>query len=122
MKKLIALTIVCVSSCLYAATPLPHPQIKEEQSTSSTDTKLQSYMIIDPKARAMDLQQAYDVLRKEKNASKINFQITGGQTITNIVEMTLMNNGNLILFRYNTAQGIKLQAVPVEEILSINHS
>lgn len=122
MKTAIVLTLFSITSSLFAAGAVPAAELKMNQTPAANDQpKLQSYMMIDPKARANDLLQAFDILRKEKNSSKVYFQISGDRTISNIIDMSLMNNGNLILFRYNSPQGIQLEAIPVEDIVSINH-
>jgi hypothetical protein len=82
-------------------------------------TPVQSYMAISPSARALDFQQAFEQLRKEKTAGKVYFQLIDGTTIANIIEMSLMSNSTLILFRFNSNQGIRFQIVKIEDILNI---
>jgi hypothetical protein len=77
---------------------------------------------IDPKARAMDFQQAFELLRKEKTANKVQFVLDNGKTISNIVDIVILSNGSMILFKINSQQGIKYEVVPVENIESISHS
>ncbi len=81
----------------------------------------QSYMMLLPAARAADFQQAFETLRKEKTAAKVYFQLFDGSMITNIIDMTLMSNSTMILFRYNSPQGIGFQLVKVEEIQTIGY-
>ncbi len=81
-----------------------------------------SMMVIDPKARALDFQQAYEMLRKEKTANKVQFMLINGKTISNIIDMTILSNGSLILFKFNSPQGIKFQVIPIESIEAITHS
>lgn len=98
----------------------PPPVIVEAAALSKTGgTK--GVMSIDPKMRAADLAQAFETLRREKTPAKVIFQLASGKTLSNIIDMTLMTNGSVILFRYNTPQGIQLQVVPVEEIISLYH-
>ncbi len=80
-----------------------------------------SYMVIDLKMRAQDFKEAFETLRKEKTAGKVFFQLMNGSTISNIIDMTLMANSTLILFRFNSTQGIRFQLVKVEEIASISY-
>lgn len=80
-----------------------------------------SYMMITPAARAADLQQAFETLRKEKSTGKVFFQLADGSTIANVIDMTLMPNSTLILFRFNSNQGIRFQVVKVEEIHNISY-
>lgn len=81
----------------------------------------QSYMLIPPSARALDFLQAFELLRKEKSTGKVYFQLTNGSTISNVIEMSLMPNSTLILFRFNSSQGIRFQVVKVEDIQNIGY-
>jgi hypothetical protein len=110
MKYLYPLLLIS-ASVLTAAEPPP----------ADKDTTYRSVLSIDPKARAQDYQQAFEALRKEKTPPKIAFELYDGTTISNILDMTLMANGNIILFRVNTPQGIKMQTVKVEDIKSLSH-
>jgi len=93
-----------------------------EPITPMLDAKNQSYMVIDLKERANDYKEAFDNLKKEKGVGKVFFQLANGNIITNIVEMTLTGNGHLILFKFNTTQGIKFQVVPVEQITALSYT
>jgi len=70
---------------------------------------------------AQDFQQAYDMLKKEKTAGKVYFQFSDGSSIGNIIDMTTMANGTIVLFRYNSSQGIKFQIVKIEDILTLQY-
>lgn len=87
-----------------------------------SDHKSQSYMVINLKERANDYKEAFDNLKKEKGVGKVFFQLANGNTITNIVEMTLTGNGHLIVFKFNTTQGVKFQIVPVEQITALSYT
>ncbi len=121
LKYIIAL--LSISTACYASAPketndtsLPAP-MHQQMQTSQT----QSYMLIPPAARAQDLLQAFEALKKEKTAAKLYFQLADGSILSGVIEMTPMSNSTLILFRLNTPQGIHLQIVKVEDILSINY-
>lgn len=107
--KLLALLLS--SSMLCAATP----------ESPSIEVSSSPHLAIDPKARASDYVQAFEILRKEKTSGKVFFQLKNSTLISSIIEVTPMNNSSLLLFRYNTAQGIKLQVVPIEEIQGISY-
>lgn len=77
---------------------------------------------LDPKSRARDYVQAFEILRKEKSVSRVYFKTISGTLLQNIMEMTPMENGSLILFKLNTPQGIKYQVVKVEEIVTLHHN
>ncbi len=85
-------------------------------------SSLQSYIPIDLKERASDYKEAFEALKKEKTSAKVFFQLANGTTITNIIDMSLTGNGHLILFKYNTQQGIKNQVVPVEQIVQLSYT
>ena len=96
-----------------SASSFPPEQIKQ--------TSTQSYMMIAPAARAADFQQAFEILKKEKTPGKVYIQLADGSTISNVIDMSLMSNSTLVLFRYNSPQGILLQLVRVEEIQRIGY-
>lgn len=93
------------------ATPMPPP--------STGGIAMQSYMHISPAQRAQDFQQAFEQLRKEKTAGKVYFQLADGTTISNVIDMNLMSNSTLVMFRFNSSQGVRFQVVKVEDILNI---
>lgn len=92
-----------------ASMPLPPP----------AGAPIPSYMRISPAQRAQDYQQAFEQLRKEKTAGKVYFQLADGTTISNVIDMNLMTNGTLVMFRFNSSQGVRFQIVKVEDILNI---
>lgn len=105
--------ILIFSTCALCATaPEKTPAIEVASSPNLT---------IDPKARATDYIQAFDILRKEKTSGKVFFQLKNSSHIINIIEITPMSESSLLLFRSNTQQGIKLQIVPIEEIQGISY-
>ena len=100
-----------------------------QTATPSADTTpppqksgFESTMSIDAKMRAEDYKEAFEALRKEKTTGKVFFQLQNGTTISNIIDMTLMGNSTLILFRFNSTQGIRFQVVKVEEVAFISYS
>ena len=118
-----SIALLAISTVGYAAAPkdlndtgLPAPLHQQMQSSQT-----QSYMTILPAARAQDLLQAFEALKKEKTAAKLYFELADGSILSGVIEMTLMSNSTLILFRLNTPQGIHLQLVKVEDILNINY-
>jgi len=109
-----------------AAQTIMPPEAKPSAATTremsvSQEPSVRSSMIIDPKQRAQDFQQAYDMLKKEKTAGKVYFQFSDGSSIGNIIDMTTMANGTIVLFRYNSSQGIKFQIVKIEDILTLQY-
>lgn len=96
----------------------PSAEVKPSPAAPSVPS---TSLIIDPKMRAQDFKEAFETLRKEKTTGKVFFQLTNGSTISNIIDMNLMANSTLILFRFNSTQGIRFQLVKVEEIDSISY-
>ena len=88
-----------------------------EPPKESINTSIQ----ISLKERGTDYKEAFETLKKEKGGAKVFFQLTNGTTISNIIDMHLTENGHLILFKYNTQQGIKHQVVPVEQIATLSY-
>ena len=117
-------TLLCLlSSPLIGATAPPKETPAQEtpppllKSSSSS-----SYIAIPIKDRALDFQQAFEQLKKEKTSGKVYFQFLDGSSISNIIDILLLPNNSLMLFRYNTNnQGIRLQVVKVEDIAGLSY-
>jgi hypothetical protein len=107
------------------ATPAPTETAPKEEMAMPVNagkmTGSNAYIMVNPKNRSLDYKQAFDALRREKTATKVFFQLASGNVISNIIDMTVMDNGTVLLFRFNTAQGVKLQAVPVEEVQLLSY-
>jgi ActR/RegA family two-component response regulator len=87
-----------------------------QTTIAAAETGVPHHAVIDLKQRATDYKEAFETLKKEKSSGKIYFELTSGTTIGNIVEMNLMGNGHLIVFKFNSGQGIRQQVVAVEQI------
>lgn len=79
-------------------------------------------MMIDPTIRAGDYKQAFDYLKKEKAGAAVSFELTSGEKISNIMEITLMPGGSLLIFRLNTSSGVSYRVVKIEDIASVGQS
>lgn len=128
MKKLLCIALLSISCCIWSEekaekpadeknkekelTILPLPQQKELQ---------RSIMIVQPKDKAADLVKAFELLKREKNSSKIYYQLSSNRTINNIIDVNMLDNGTLILFRVATSQGTRIVIVPTEDIQEIGH-
>ncbi len=84
-------------------------------------TAMPSYMVVTPAARAADFQQAFDILKREKSAGKVYFELSDGTIIGNVIDMAPMSNSTVILFRYNSSQGIQFQVVKIEDIVNLRY-
>jgi|GEM_PF-2494781 len=78
-------------------------------------------MAIDPKLRASDYKEAFELLRKEKAPNKVCVKLVDGSIVSNIIEMNLMANNTVFLLRFNSPKGIKVQAVELEQIHGIGY-
>jgi hypothetical protein len=96
---------------LLATTALP-PQ----EPVPPTDSRLS--IAIQPKMRADDLIKAFELLKKEKPTSKISLRTPGG-ILTNITDMSALPNGTLIVVKFTSQQGSKIQFLLIEEIQEI---
>lgn len=76
---------------------------------------------VEPKSRALDYIQAFNYLRQEKTAGKVAFLLKDGSTINNIIDIHLMDQGSLLILRYNSGQGIKFRVLGLEEIQRLEH-
>jgi len=88
---------------------------------SAEEVHKKNNLVIDPTMRALDYQQAYEVLKKEKPSNKVCITLLNGSTLSNIIEMQKMASSTLFLIRYNSPQGIKVQAVELESIVGIGY-
>lgn len=118
--KSATLLLLLLFSSAHAAVQTMTPVAEALPSPVSPNTPSSS-LVIDPKMRAQDFKEAFETLRKEKTTGKVFFQLMNGSTVSNIIDMTLMSNSTLILFRFNSTQGIRFQLVKVEEIASISY-
>ncbi|MBS0653588.1 MAG: hypothetical protein JSR39_08730 [Verrucomicrobia bacterium] len=118
--KSVALLLPLLFSNAHAAVQTAAPAAEAQHSPAAPNTPSSS-LVIDPKMRAQDFKEAFETLRKEKTTGKVFFQLMNGSTVSNIIDMTLMSNSTLILFRFNSTQGIRFQLVKVEEIASISY-
>jgi hypothetical protein len=96
--------------------------MKKSQMAAISEGNAKSIMMIDPKDRAGDFIKAFDTLRKEIAPTKIYFHIAKGSPITGIMDVSLMDNGTLMIFRVSTPQGPQYKIVPVEDVLDVTHS
>jgi len=90
-------------------------------SSFAEETYRKNSLMIDPTLRALDYQQAYETLKKEKPSNKVCITLVNGTSLTNIIEMQKMSSSTLFLIRYNSPQGLRVQAVELEAILGIGY-
>ncbi len=114
--------LVCLLSFSLSTFAVEH---KEEKKTSSiagiTSGNTKSVMMIDPKARAEDFIKAFEKLRNEIPPQKIYFHIIHTKPLNNILSLSLMENGTLLIFRIANPSGAEYKIIPIEDVLEITH-
>lgn len=111
---LIANALVAQEAAKPVAPPTPPAAV-----AATIDNK--SVMIIDPKARTNDYVQAFDFLRKDKPTLKIMVRTTQS-IILGVTDVTASASGTLLMIKTLSNQGIKVQFIPVEQVMEINYS
>lgn len=101
-------------------------ETSQQQPTTPPSAIVQSIsrstVAIDAKARSEDILKAYDLLKREKPTLKISARTYSGQILSNVVDITAMPNGTLLLFRTSSAQGIKNQFISVDDVIELFYS
>ena len=99
----------------------PAPPMPAESSALLRSTG-RSTIVIEAKGRAEDIVKAYDLLKREKPTLRISAHTYSGAILSNVVEITAMPNGTLLLFRVSSTQGIKNVFVPVDDVIDLYYS
>lgn len=117
--KSIALFLFCFfTSFAYSAPDAPAPI----STTVMPPLKgADAYIMIDPKSRASDLKEAFDLLKREKTAPKVLIQLSDGSSLSNIVDLSIASSGTLLIIKINGAQGLRYQIVAVEDVSFLSH-
>ncbi|MBI3211335.1 MAG: hypothetical protein HYZ47_01440 [Simkania negevensis] len=89
---------------------------KAEMSKEGGGTGGNEMMLIPSAMRAKDLQEAFGYLRQMTPSGKIGMELQDGSVITEILDLKVMSEGTMIIFKINSVQGVKFRAVKVEEI------
>ena len=113
--------LIAISALAAQEAPSPDKTAPTAAAIQSTENA-RSIMIIDPKTRALDYVQAFEILRKDRPTSKIMIRTHSGMTLSNIAEMTATQSGSLLMVKSASQTGNKYQIVPVEDILEISYS
>ena len=123
MKYKIALLL---ASQLYAAdmsTPQMSAMFNEIAGQGAKkpvmETKPNEMMVIDPKDRAKDFKAAFDVLRINRDQTKITYFLEDKSQISGIMEIAILPGGTMLSFKMATTKGVIYRIVPVEQIKSI---
>lgn len=108
------LPILFFGSALFAQEATP--------TAAAASTMNRSLVMIDPKGRSNDYVQAFDFLRKDKPTQKIMVRIMNGMTLSNVTEITAAQSGTLLMIKFLSNSGNKIQIVPIEDIMELNYS
>lgn len=120
-SSLLLLTLSVAAHAAQTITPADANAPAVPPPSRHQGTLMPSYMMVTPAARAADFQQAFDLLKKEKSSGKVYFELSDGTTIGNVIDMAPMSNSTVILFRYNSSQGIQFQVVKIEDIVNLGY-
>jgi hypothetical protein len=113
----------CIPCCLLLTGSLlaqETPPIEKTAAATIPDLD-KSVLFIEPKGRANDYVQAFELLRKDKPSTKISLRTMGGTSL-NISELTSSSNGTLLFAKVPSNSGSRYLIVPIEEILEISYS
>lgn len=78
-----------------------------------------SVVIVDPLVRAADFKEAFNYLSQYKAGSPIFFALQNGEKLYNIIDLSVMKGGSIVIFKMNSTQGQKIKVVKTEDILSL---
>ena len=106
---------------LAAALAAQEPSVPEKATLPLGSDPEKSVLFIDPKNRANDYMQAFELLHKDKPTLKINLRTKGGMTIQ-VNEMTASSSGTLIFAKVPANSGSKYLIIPIEEIAEVSYS
>jgi hypothetical protein len=79
----------------------------------------QEVMLITPLDRANDILQAYNYLKQNSIASSVSVMMKDKSMFSNILDVQIMKNGTLIIFKLSTLQGERYRLVKTEDIDSL---
>lgn len=113
--------MIHILACLFFLQTTPTKTPSNEMKALAEMQSSRSVMLITPEQRAADYVKAFELLKAEKSSSKVFFELADGSKISNVVEMTPMPNFTMIVFQYNTSQGIQYKVVETADILGVMH-
>ncbi|MBM3183708.1 MAG: hypothetical protein FJZ64_00155 [Chlamydiae bacterium] len=115
------MTLLLLTSFLLAAQePVALEKPTPPQAAVSSQD-MRTTLLIDPKQRAKDYIQAFELLRREKPTLKVNVMTKTGPLL-NVSEIAAADNGTLLFIKMPSNQGTKYLILPIEEIQEIVYS
>jgi len=112
-----------IASALFAqdASKQAAPQQMPTIPAAAASTNEKSILMIEPKMRAADFVQAFDLLRKDKPTLQLMLR-TSNNLIMNVTDVTAASSGTLLFVKVLSNQGTRIQVVPIEEMMEITYS
>ena len=100
-----------------------HPEKAAAATTAATapSDADKSVLFIEPKGRASDYVQAFELLRKDKPSTKITLRTKTGTPLA-LNDLTSSANGTLLFAKIPSNTGSKYLIVPIEEIVELAYS
>jgi hypothetical protein len=98
-------------------------QIMKQTQEAATSQKVGSsdVMIIEPSVRAQDFKEAFTYLTEYKAGSPLYFELQDKEKLYNVLDLSLMKGGTIVIFKINTTQGLKYRVVKTEDIVSMGN-
>lgn len=106
--------LLCLCATLFAK------EVEHSNITIPSISEQKDVIVIEPKQRAEDFSEAYEMMKRGKSPQKIVFHLSDGKSLTNVLEMKAMKNGTLLLFKINTSVGNQYELVPIENLITIS--
>ncbi|MBU6382733.1 MAG: hypothetical protein KGQ49_03545 [Verrucomicrobia bacterium] len=111
--------IACLcAACALCAQDMAKPSHDAIASIPNTG---KSVILIEPKARAADFAQAFDMLRKDRPTQKIIIRTAAGE-LNNVTDVSASTGGTLLMIKMLSSQGVRITIVPIEQVMEIGYS
>lgn len=94
---------------------------QSQQAAMSQKLSSPEVMIIDPSIRAQDFKEAFTYLMQYKAGSPLFFELQDKEKLYNVLDVSLMKGGSIMIFKMNTTQGLKYRVVKIEDVVSIGN-
>lgn len=106
-------TMLLLSTSLYAKKEVHHARAADSKK-NAVET-----ILVPAAARSKDIVEAFQFFKKVSKASQIDLKLTNGAYVENIIQMTPMENGTIIIIQKSTVKGERYEAINVEDIEAI---
>ncbi len=110
------IVIFLLNTTLYAKKEVHH------LSDAASKKNATETILVPAAARSKDIVEAFQFFKKVSKASQIDLKLTSGAAIENIIQMTPMENGTIIIIQKSTVKGERYEAINIEDIAAIEPS